>query len=39
MVTREAGKPVNIVRLEPDGLDVCGPTENHRLSEGESGKM
>ena len=25
MVTREAGKPVNIVTLEPDRLDVCGP--------------
>ena len=24
MVTREAGKPVNIVTLEPDRLDVCG---------------
>ena len=36
MVTREAGKPVNIVTLEPDRLDV---TENHRQSEGESGKL
>ena len=25
MVTREAGKPVNIVTLEPDRLDVCSP--------------
>ena len=24
MVTREAGKPVNIVTLELDRLDVCG---------------
>ena len=25
IVTREAGKSVNIVTLEPDRLDVCGP--------------
>ena len=25
MVTREAGKPVDIVTLESDRLDVCGP--------------
>ena len=36
MVTREAGKPVNSVT--PDLMCVV-PTENHRLSEGESGKM
>ena len=35
MVTREAGKPVNIVT--PDLM--CVVPENHRLSEGESGKM
>ena len=33
MVTREAGKPVNIVTLEPDRLDVCGPNRKPQTIE------